>query len=403
MIVASAPKSGKAGRAPIVRVFAILGLAICMLAGDLGQNQAFSQGSFLQRLFGGERRSRVVEPQTRRPTVRRQRPAPSTPQEASPSVEKAEDARVVLVVGDFLAGGLAEGLQASFADETNIRIVDSSNGSSGFVRDDYYNWPAQLPEMLEAEKPVVVVLMIGANDGQQMRLPEGRVEPLSEPWNTEYEKRAAAFAEIVRDAGIPMLWVGTPSFRLSRLSSYMVAFNEVYKTVSSPAGAEFVDIWEGFVDEGGAFMATGPDVNGQQVRLRASDGINMTQAGRAKMAFYVERPLRRILGDPTAPAPGNLLDGGVPGAGQSVDPANVERTPPISLNDPDLDGGSELLGAAAIPAPDGARSPRDLLVLEGLAPDPQPGRADAYAAAPPAGDGVTATASPAERTNAIAP
>ena len=54
------------------------------------------------------------------------------------------------------------------------------------------------------------------------------------------------------------------------------------------------------VDEEGKFMVTGSDVNGQQVRLRSSDGVNMTEAGRRKLAFYVEKVARRHLSD--APA-----------------------------------------------------------------------------------------------------
>ena len=63
------------------------------------------------------------------------------------------------------------------------------------------------------------------------------------------------------------------------------------------AGGTFVDVWDGFVDEAGKFVITGSDVNGQQVRLRGSDGINLTKAGKRKLAFYAEKDIRKILGD----------------------------------------------------------------------------------------------------------
>jgi hypothetical protein len=37
-----------------------------------------------------------------------------------------------------------------------------------------------------------------------------------------------------------------------------------------------------------------------QVRLRGSDGINVTRAGQRKIAFYIEKPARRLLGDAAA-------------------------------------------------------------------------------------------------------
>ncbi|TIT77048.1 MAG: DUF459 domain-containing protein, partial [Mesorhizobium sp.] len=70
--------------------------------------------------------------------------------------------RVVLVVGDFLAGGLAEGLDTAFADNPAVRIVSRSNGSSGFVRDDFYNWPVEIKSLIATEKPSVAVIMLGS-------------------------------------------------------------------------------------------------------------------------------------------------------------------------------------------------------------------------------------------------
>lgn len=73
----------------------------------------------------------------------------------------------------------------------------------------------------------------------------------------------------------------------------MLAFNEMYRATATTAGAEFIDIWDGFIDENGAFVSSGPDINGQPARLRANDGINFTAAGRRKLAFYAESRLPR--------------------------------------------------------------------------------------------------------------
>ena len=72
----------------------------------------------------------------------------------------------------------------------------------------------------------------------------------------------------------------------------MVTFNGIYREEVEKVGGQFIDIWDGFVDEGGKFVLTGSDINGQQVRLRGSDGINLTKAGKRKLAFYVEKDIR---------------------------------------------------------------------------------------------------------------
>ena len=61
-------------------------------------------------------------------------------------------------------------------------------------------------------------------------------------------------------------------------------------------GLSFVDTWNGFADEEGRFVATGPSVSGQVVQLRGSDGINFTRAGQRKLAFFLEQELNDRLG-----------------------------------------------------------------------------------------------------------
>src|SRR5690606_16305146 len=82
----------------------------------------------------------------------------------------------------------------------------------------------------------------------------------------------------------------------------MLAFNDVQKTAVEATGGTFIDIWDGFADENGAFTSTGPDMNGQPVRLRSSDGINLTREARRKIAFYLEKPLNQILGPAALPS-----------------------------------------------------------------------------------------------------
>src|SRR5690606_30716215 len=159
-------------------------------------------------------RRRAAPPQHSRapsPSSSRQS-APAAPP-PPPEVEKLDNARVVLVVGDFLAGGLAEGLKDAYARSPGVRVVDRSNGSSGFVRTDYYDWNASIGAILDEEKPAVVVVMIGSNDRQQIVLDGGRADPRSDPWTKEYLKRIDAFADAVTSRKLPLVWAGLPAFK----------------------------------------------------------------------------------------------------------------------------------------------------------------------------------------------
>lgn len=287
-----------------------------------------------QRDGGGQAQRRQRAPSQGRPAAA---PVPE-------AVAKADDARKVLVVGDFVAGGLAEGLEDAFEADASVEIVGRSNGSSGLVRDDYYDWPTSLGTMLEEIDPAIVVVMLGSNDRQSMTVAGSAEAARSDAWLKEYERRATLIADAVTAKDIPLVWVGMIPFRPSTMSADMLAFNDIYRKVAEAAGGQFVDVWDGFVDENGTFVASGPDMNGQPTQLRADDGINVTRAGKRKIAFFVEKPLQQALGAAPTPElvffgpdlPPGFLDG-------PREAPRIDRTQPVALFGAPS-GAGELLG-----------------------------------------------------------
>lgn len=353
------------------------------------QNQGWSLRDLLfprrtdrSELLGPVDRAQPQKKKARKPRTAGQRPAAAP---ATPAVEKAADAKIVLVIGDFLAAGLAEGLENAFADNPRVRVVDRSKGSSGFVREDFYNWSQEAGAIITAEKPVVVVAMLGSNDRQQIKVAESREAPLSPAWTAQYTQRSQAFGSALAASKVPFLWVGMPAFKSSKMTADMLAFNDIYRSAAQQNHGEFIDIWDGFVDESGAFISTGPDINGQPVRLRADDGINMSKAGKRKIAFYVEKPLTKILGLPARDSAGSLhVPAGEPAREpeSTAPPAAIDRTVPMLLSDPALDGGSELLGAVPVASGDAMAKAKAATI--DLAPGAVPGRADDFSWPPPA-------------------
>jgi len=352
---------------------------------------------FPRRYQAADPRDNVAKP--RRKVKQRARPRKPAIVEPEIVVEpKADDAKTVLVVGDFIASDLAEGLDMLFASNPRVRIADRTNNASGFVRDDHYDWPGKIGEIVAAEKPAVVVVLVGANDRQQMRVADKREPVRSEAWAREYSARAANFASAVSTSKVPLVWVGTLPFKSTKSSSDMLALNEIYASVASDVGGEFIDVWDGFADEKGAFVITGPDISGQPARLRSSDGVNLTTAGKRKLAFYTEKTLKRLLGEAGLGEPALPGADGVPSAGLGPG-MPTDRTMPIALTDPALDGGTELLGATVIlktAGPDAGKAPE-----QGAAPAPAVGRADDFSwrgkavasPQPPASDTAATTAS----------
>jgi hypothetical protein len=200
---------------------------------------------------------------------------------------------------------------------------------------------------------------------------------MSDSWLKEYQARTDALAAAVKERHLPFVWVGLPAFKSAKVSSDLLTLNDVYRKSAESAGGSFVDIWDGFVDENGAFVMNGPDMNGQPVRLRGPDGITLSTPGKRKVAFYVEKPLNKLLGNEAAPAPGLESVG-------PVAPTNiyVDRTQPMAIDDPELDGGQVLLGEKSEPKRQ-TRTVAEKLVVEGVAAAPAPGRADDFGGGAP--------------------
>ncbi|OCP15132.1 DUF459 domain-containing protein [Ensifer sp. LC163] len=404
-------KAHMAGGGMPLRIATMIIAAAAMLFVGFAASYAEAQErvprrNLFQMLFGGlarERRPVIDEryefPQQPRPRRARQAQTPQRQkapgqQKAKPAiadaapvpqpVEKAPDAKKVLVVGDFMAGSLGDGLKTAFEMTPGITIETRANGSSGLVREDYFNWPVTLPSYVGEIKPSVIIISLGANDRQQMQIGSIKEKYRTDPWTEEYRKRVHALAELAHKEKLPVLWVGMPPFQSAAMTADMVTFNGLYREEVEKVGGQFVDIWDGFVDEAGKFVLTGSDINGQQVRLRGADGINLTKAGKRKLAFYVEKDIRRLLGDAAA------TDNDVPGADGLKDLVvtaplaneDIVKTQPIGLTDPELDGAAALLGDAA-PNKGTGKSPRDRLVDKGDVAAAPVGRVDDFRLAKP--------------------
>ena len=320
-----------------------------------------------------------VKVPTRMINKRRNTAAGQSTARAKIVVEKNEDAVKVLVVGDFMADGLAYGLQQIFAENPGITIVNNSNGLSGIVRTDVLDWPNTINAMIEDTRPVLVVVLVGMNDRQEMRISSGRVKKLSDDWRTNYEARVDALVKNVRDARLPMIWVGLPPVSSNSMVGDYLVFNEIYRDKVESYGGTFVDVWDGFVDDQGRYVRSGPNIDGQIVTLRGRDGINMTRNGKVKLGFYTEKAVKRITGigrEALFSSLGSLSDAA--SLQPQYDPIGDGKTIVIALGSPAADGGLELEGADGFfSASDASKSSSFNLVSRGQAEQSKKGRVDA--------------------------
>ena len=86
----------------------------------------------------------------------------------------------------------------------------------------------------------------------------------SDEWAELYTKRIDATIAALKSAGVPVFWVGLPSIRGPKSTSDMQYLNDLYRARAEKAGITYIDVWDGFVDDSGRFIAARP-------RLRRPD------------------------------------------------------------------------------------------------------------------------------------
>jgi hypothetical protein len=283
----------------VVRLARLAAIAVfCVaLGGPAVRAEGGGLGDFLSHLFGAPQ-AKPPDAAAHRPhkRVRDFVPATTTRAPGTPGGAPVQPTFFIDVLGDSLGVLTTGGLTEAFADKPEIAIADKSHEASGLVRDDYYGWPKAARDLATGKDRLdFVVVILGINDSQPLRDGADTLEPLSDRWRALYGQRVEAVVTPFSAAHIPVAWVGLPPMRADRVNAQAVKLNEIYKEHAENAGAKYIDIWDAFADQNGQYAAYGPNVDGQNVKLRTDDGVLFTKAGSRKVAHFLEAEIKRVL------------------------------------------------------------------------------------------------------------
>jgi hypothetical protein len=412
-----------------------------------------SQNRQQRGFFDWFEQQQAVPPQLERaPPVDYSR-APA-PKKADPKAESAVTTPI-LVLGDSMADWLAYGLELAYTDAPEIGILRRHRTNSGLIRTEvrsdprgeYPDWPPAARDLIAAQKPKFVLMMVGINDRRQFRetTPAAQAPRVAKPaapspvdpaaleldnaapdkpreiaavatpqptpavnrnlefrsdaWSEAYSRRIDDTIAALKTSGVPVFWVGLPPLRGQKAAADISFLNDLYRGRADKAGIIYIDVWDGFVDEDGRYAQFGPDLEGQTRRLRTSDGVYFTQAGARKLAHYVEREVQRWLSTRAAPVAVSIPEEPkveAPAAaaskpGPRARPLTGPAVPLVAERGSETD---DLLGGSARQLPNDAMAAKVLVRGE---PIPAPaGRADDFAwprrdVAPVGSDPVVAT------------
>ncbi|MCC6475397.1 MAG: DUF459 domain-containing protein, partial [Burkholderiales bacterium] len=199
------------------------------------------------------------------------------------------------VLGDWMAEGLLAALTEGFADDARLQLPKRQQTVAGLIRLEAQEFQG-LEDAIAREPMHIAVMLFGVGDRIPLRGPGNRRVPIgSEEWRAEYGRRVDRLVRALKRRGAAVYLVSLPIVRRSDMNDDVQMLNEVFRERALLNNVKFIDVYEAFADESGSYNQYGPDLTGKIRLLRDGDGVGLTAVGSRKLAYFVEREIKRDL------------------------------------------------------------------------------------------------------------
>lgn len=219
---------------------------------------------------------------------------PLLPAEALSLASAAEGSVQIVLAGDsMMAVGLAPTLRRGLAAETGVHLLKAYRSGTGLARPEVFDWLQQYPPMLGAARPQLVICALGANDGQNVQVGKDVLAFGSPAWDAFYLGRLTAYLDMLLKPRTHVLWIGMPVMKERRFAQKMQHMNELTRAaLARYPQVTWLDPNPLLGYAGEVFAQYRADEHGKLIKLRADDGIHLTDDG----AAYLLEPIRAWVG-----------------------------------------------------------------------------------------------------------
>jgi uncharacterized protein len=243
-----------------------------------------------------------------------------------------------------------------------------------------------------------VVVLLGSNDRQAIRMEERRLLFGTPEWIETYKARTDRILDALLSAGIKVYWVSVPPMADPEYDAAMRSITALQRERVEAKGAQFVDIRPAFLNPDGSYTDSGPGDEGVIRRLRSRDGVTFFKQGNNRMGQLVLAAIKEGMAKAAPPPSAEVAVGKaegpalseVPLFGQAAaDGAAVTMRPEAvevadllpKASEPAAVVGprARLTGLRALAVPGSAA---EMLFSVGQMPAPPAGRADDFSFTP---------------------
>lgn len=212
------------------------------------------------------------------------------PEDNSPvENQKIQTPITILVVGDSLIlEGFGPALDQKLSIYKDVTIIRKGEYSTGLNRTDYFDWYAKTAEYIEKFQPDILIIMIGANDGQNIRGEDGKIySQKTSDWDTVYTQRVNRYLTENTPKVKHFYWVGHPITNSPDFLPKFTRMNKAYQDECAKfENSTYINSWDRF-SVNGKYSAIITDDNGISQTVKASDGVHLTDHGGNVLADLV--------------------------------------------------------------------------------------------------------------------
>lgn len=208
---------------------------------------------------------------------------------------------VIAIIGDSMADGLWGGMFRALHTDPAYSLPRLGKNGAGLNHLAKYDWVAGVQQVIDKEKPDIVVMSIGLNDRGSF-IGDGAILFGTPAWKTAYTGRVDAIMTALKKANIPTYWLGFPVVRDEQARADYAILNEIYKDRAAAFGHTYLPMWT-LAGAEGSYEASLTDASGNRHALRIEDGIHYTPYGYDLLAEKLRAALEPKIKSLTAAAP----------------------------------------------------------------------------------------------------
>lgn len=205
--------------------------------------------------------------------------APLTSTGSATEIPRARTGVTLLVGDSMMRIGVGPVLKKTLPKSLPTRVEMHAKSATGLARPDFYDWPKALRAMIKDTKYDRAVVMMGANDCQNIQHDGSALDFGSTAWQEVYGKRVSEFLAILCENVDRVIWLGLPPMRNGKFDGRVRQLNGFIEAqVKSSSCGRYLPVTSVLAEADGKFM-THRKVGKRRLRIREEDGVHVTQNG----------------------------------------------------------------------------------------------------------------------------